>query len=232
MRTSTVITALLLFSYNWISVSGSETLDTVEVHSGEDVTLLCPNISGTPTQTEWFTLVNGTKPRCISSMYKSDNQTTYCDGFKHGFEMSSNMSTVFLKIQQVDLSNSALYFCGFYIGKHTVISSAVHLNVQGNSESVKQDEFKPEKEPDGMTNLMTVILGALTVLLTIVIIVLAVKIRKLHKAVTEQQQERNKNLGSDDLNYAALSFHSKPKRKHKPTSKREPEPNVVYAATR
>ncbi|KAK2862704.1 hypothetical protein Q5P01_002237 [Channa striata] len=70
MKNLVIIASLLLCISNRISVSGSETLDTVEVHSGEDVTLLCPNISGTPTQTEWFTLVNGTKPRCISSICK------------------------------------------------------------------------------------------------------------------------------------------------------------------
>ncbi|KAF3697578.1 hypothetical protein EXN66_Car013258 [Channa argus] len=79
---------------------------------------------------------------------------------------------------------------------------------------------------------MTVILGALIIILTVVVFVLAVKIRKFRTAVTEHDPERNQNLGSDDLNYAALSFQAKPKRKHRPTSDRKPEPNVVYAATR
>uniref|UniRef100_A0A3Q1K6F9 Ig-like domain-containing protein n=1 Tax=Anabas testudineus TaxID=64144 RepID=A0A3Q1K6F9_ANATE len=202
MRSFTLITALLLYSNSWISVSGSES-QTVEVQPGEEVTLLCSNISKHPSSTHWFRVVYRTKPRCISSMYGSDGEASYCDGFQNGFEMSSNTSTVFLKIKPVDLSDSGLYFCGFYINTHTVITSATYLNVQD--------------DPDGTTNLMTVILCGLTVFLTTVIIGLFVKIRKLK---------------TDDLNYAALSFLEKPKRVRKPASESVLEPNVVYAATR
>uniref|UniRef100_A0A7N6BF79 Ig-like domain-containing protein n=1 Tax=Anabas testudineus TaxID=64144 RepID=A0A7N6BF79_ANATE len=188
---------------------------TVEVQPGEEVTLLCSNISKHATQTEWFRVVQRTKPRCISSMYRSDGEASYCDEFQNGFEMSSNTSTVFLKIKRVDLSDSGLYFCGFYINTHTVITSATYLNVQD--------------DPDGTTNLMTVILCGLTVFLTIVIIGLFVKIRKLK---TEHYQFCWHNLASDDLNYAALSFLEKPKRVRKPASESVLESNVVYAATR
>ncbi|XP_023252383.1 uncharacterized protein LOC111647006 [Seriola lalandi dorsalis] len=234
MRSFTLITALLLYSYSWISVSVSVSQSqTVEVQSGEDVTLLCSNISRSPTQTDWFRVVNRTKASCISSMYAPENEASFCDGFQNRFEMSSNISTVFLKIKKVDVSDSGLYFCGFYKGKHTVITDAIHLNVKGNNESDYEEDCNSEEIPGGMTNLMSVVLGGLTVLLTIVVIVLAVKISKLQKAVNEKPQpERKKNLGSGDLNYAALSFQTKPKRNRRPASERELEPNVVYAATR
>uniref|UniRef100_A0A8C9X5J6 Ig-like domain-containing protein n=1 Tax=Sander lucioperca TaxID=283035 RepID=A0A8C9X5J6_SANLU len=205
MRSITLITALLLCSLT------SES-HTVEVQSGGNVTLMCSNISSTQTETEWFRLINRTKLSCISSMYSYDDGKPFCDGFQNGFEMSSNISTVFLKIKRVDLSDSGLYFCGFYINGHTVIASATHLKVQ--------------EESDWMTTLMSVFLGFLTVLtvfLTIVVIVLAVKIRRL---------QTGKDLGSDELNYAALNFQVKPKRGSRPASEREMEPHVVYAATR
>ncbi|XP_028462092.1 uncharacterized protein LOC114574014 [Perca flavescens] len=218
MRSFSLISALLLCSLSWISVSASES-HTVEVQSGGDVTLMCSNISSTPTQTEWFRVINRTKPSCVSSMYGSDGKPSFCDGFQNGFEMSSNISSVFLKIKRVDLSDSGLYFCGFYIDGHTVIAGSTHL--------------KAQEESEGMTNVMIVILGALTVFLTIVVIVLAVKIRKLQTAVIEEPQaERNKDLGSDELNYAALNFQAKTKRSRRPASERELEPHVVYAATR
>uniref|UniRef100_A0A3Q1JBI0 Ig-like domain-containing protein n=1 Tax=Anabas testudineus TaxID=64144 RepID=A0A3Q1JBI0_ANATE len=215
MRSFTLITALLL--YSWISVSGSES-QTVEVQPGEEVTLLCSNISKHATQTDWFRVVNRTKPRCISSLYRSDDEASYCDGFQNGFEMSSNTSTVFLKIKRVDLSDSGLYFCGFYINTHTVITSVTYLNVQD--------------DPDGTTNLMTVILCGLTVFLNTVIIGLFVKIRKLKTVCSDSKHSALQNLASDDLNYAALSFLEKPKRVRKPASESVLEPNVVYAATR
>ncbi|XP_037614621.1 uncharacterized protein LOC119481590 [Sebastes umbrosus] len=218
MESFTLITALLLCSLSWISVSGSES-QTVEVQSGDEVTLTCTNITRIPAQTEWFRLINRTKPSCISSKYKSDDEASYCVGFKNGFEMSSNNSTVFLKIKRVDLSDSGLYFCGFYVDQHTVIGDATLLIVQ--------EEF------DVTANLMSLILVGLTVSLTIVVVVLAVKVRKLQTAVNEEPQpERNKNMGSDELNYAALSFQAKPKRSRRPAPEREMEPHVVYAATR
>ncbi|XP_032400127.1 T-cell immunoreceptor with Ig and ITIM domains-like isoform X3 [Etheostoma spectabile] len=218
MRSFTLISAFLLCSLSWISVSASES-HTVDVQSGGDVTLMCANISKTPAQTEWFRLINGTKPSCVSAMYGSDVKASFCDGFQNRFEMSANISTVFLKIKTVDLSDSGLYFCGIYMGKHTVITNATYLKVQ--------------EESDGMTDVMSVILGALTVSLTIVVIVLAVKIRKLQTAVIEEQQpERNKDLGSDELNYAALNFQAQPKRSRRPAPVRELDPHVVYVATR
>ncbi|XP_074480764.1 uncharacterized protein LOC141761324 [Sebastes fasciatus] len=216
MRSFTLITALLLCSLS--SVSGSES-QTVKVQSGDEVKLTCPNITSGQTQTDWFRVINRTKPSCISSMYGVDGEALYCVGFQNGFEMNSNKSTVFLKIKRVDLSDSGLYFCGFYMKAHTVIADATHLIVQ--------EKF------DVTANLMSLILGGLTVSLTIVVVVLAVKVRKLQTAVNEEPQpERNKNLGSDELNYAALSFQAKPKRSRRPAPEREMEPHVVYAATR
>ncbi|XP_028419513.1 uncharacterized protein LOC114545445 [Perca flavescens] len=233
MRNFTLITALLLCSLSWISVTASES-HTVEVQSGGDVTLMCSNNFSNSPQTEWFRVINRTKPSSLSSMYGSSSEDSFCDGF----EKISNDSAVFLKIKRVNFSDSGLYFCGFYIDGNTVIASATHLKVLLDS--------KTEKKSDGMMNIMSLFLGFLTVLtvfLTIVVIVLAVKIRKLQTAVNEElQPERNKvnpaltyincDLGSDDLNYAALNFQAKPKRSRRPASERELEPHVVYAATR
>ncbi|XP_053199008.1 uncharacterized protein LOC128383405 [Scomber japonicus] len=219
MKSFTLITAFLLCSLSWISVSVYE-LQTVEVQPGGEVTLLCSNISKSPTQAEWFRVVNRTKVSCIASMDGADDEALFCDGFQSvKFDMSSNNSTVFLKITQVDLSDSGLYFCGFYNGTNTVIADVTELHVQ--------------EESDGI-NRMSVILGAVTLLLIMIaIIVLAVKIRKLQTAANaEPPPERNKNLDSDDLNYAALNFQPKAKRTRRPATESETELSVVYAATR
>ena len=121
----------LLCVSGWISVSGSES-QTVDVQSGGEVTLRCSNMSSSPAQAEWFRVINRTKPHCIASMYGADGEASFCDGFQKGkFEMSSDISNIFLKIKPVDLSDSGLYFCGCYRKGHTVISNATLLNVQG-----------------------------------------------------------------------------------------------------
>uniref|UniRef100_A0A3Q2WX47 Ig-like domain-containing protein n=1 Tax=Haplochromis burtoni TaxID=8153 RepID=A0A3Q2WX47_HAPBU len=127
MRSFVLITALIFCSLSWISVSGSE-FQTVEVQDGDEVTLQCSNISAYPTQTDWFRVVNKTKPSCVSSMYGSDSEASFCHGFRNrNFNMSSNVSFVFLQIKRVDLSDVGLYFCGLYISGHTVISNASSL---------------------------------------------------------------------------------------------------------
>ena len=121
----------LLCVSGWISVSGSES-QTVDVQPGEEVTLQCSNMSYSAVHAQWFRVINRTKPHCIASMYGAHRNASFCDGFQKGkFEMSSDISNIFLKIKPVDLSDSGLYFCGCYVKAHIVISSATLLNVQG-----------------------------------------------------------------------------------------------------
>ncbi|XP_071334065.1 T-cell surface glycoprotein CD8 beta chain-like [Trachinotus anak] len=158
------LTALLLSSLSGISVSASE-FQTVEVQSGEEATLLCSNFTSSPSQIIWFRLVNRTQPRCISSMYNSITPASFCSGFENGkFEATSNISTVFLRVKHVDLSDSGLYFCGFFLNKYSVIVSATYLKVR--------------EEPCEVTNLVSVILSGVTIVLTKIIIGLVVKMKR------------------------------------------------------
>ncbi|KAM9426583.1 uncharacterized protein KZ484_020648 isoform 1-T1 [Pholidichthys leucotaenia] len=237
MRSFTLITALLLYSYDLISVIGSE-IQMLEVQPDQDVTLQCSNISRTPTPAEWFRVVNRAKPRCISSLFGNQEDISYCDGLKNGkFEISSNITTVFLKINHVNVSDAGLYFCGFYMDGDTTIVDAVEIRFQGDIESREKIEdhvdCKTQKKSDKVSLLISIILGGLTVFLTAVVIILAVKIRKFQKvANVDVCAERSQNKSSDDLNCAALNFQSKAKRRHRPASERQMESHVAYAATR
>ncbi|XP_049425208.1 uncharacterized protein LOC125884354 [Epinephelus fuscoguttatus] len=214
----TLITALL-WTCSLISVSVSE-FHTVEVQPGEQVTLMCSNFTSFISHIFWFRLTSRANISCISSMLTSDTKASLRDGFQSGkFNMTSNTSTLFLTIQPVDVSDSGLYFCGLNADGNSVVVSATYLNVQEVSAEI--------------TSLTSVILGALLIFLIAVIIGLVVKIRKLHPAHTEGQNlHHSENLGSDDLNYAALSFHQRAKSSRRPPSENQLEPHVVYAATR
>ncbi|XP_023252387.1 uncharacterized protein LOC111647011 [Seriola lalandi dorsalis] len=122
--------AMLTALFCWISVSVSE-FHTVEVQSGEEVTLMCTNFTSSTSHIFWFRLDNRPNATCISSMSSSDASVTFCDGFQNGkFNMTSNITTLFLQIKQADSSDSGLYFCGSYWNNWSIIVSATYLKVQ------------------------------------------------------------------------------------------------------
>lgn len=111
----------------WIAASGSE-FQTSEVQAGKTVTLQCPRIYTYDVMTFWFRLVNGTTVNSIAVKSASLN---YNAEFQPGkFEMTQTTSDVFLKIKQVDVSDSALYFCGF-VSEGRLNLSVMQLKVGG-----------------------------------------------------------------------------------------------------
>ncbi|XP_071334107.1 uncharacterized protein [Trachinotus anak] len=210
----TLITPFILCSLSWISVSGSG-FHTVRGRPGEEVTLLISNISKYESVTFWFRLVNRTQISCISVMIKSDSAAEFCDGYgKENFEMRSNISNLFLKIKQVALSDSGLYFCGFYTSGRPIFS-VIDLHVE---------------EADGVTKLMNAILGGLIVFLVIINGVV-IKVMRPPAAAGEEAQQRE-GLDSSDLRDAALSACSAAMRSRRPPSQREVETHVIYTASK
>ncbi|XP_069375256.1 uncharacterized protein [Paralichthys olivaceus] len=213
----------LLCILSWISVSRCN-FHVVEVQTGEEVTLLCTNYSIVPSHIFWFRLDNRSNTSQISSMLNPDTDAQLSNRFeKEKFSMTSNVSTLFLQIKQVDLSDSGLYICGFTTNRDSrkvpAVYSATYLKVQ--------------EESDAQANLtIKTLMGSLIVLLIIIIIVLVLKIWKLHPGHNEAQDPpHNTNMGSGDLNYAALSFSSRAEQSRRPAGRGELEPNVVYATT-
>ncbi|XP_036968658.1 uncharacterized protein LOC119027502 [Acanthopagrus latus] len=225
MMNFTLIAALSLCSVSWISASVSQS-QTVEAQSGEGVTLWCNNTYNNGAVIFWFRLVDRTEVSCVSVMIHS-KEAKYCEGFQNGkFEMRSSNNTVSLKMHFVVKSDAGLYFCGFYTSG-IITFSVTRLNVKGSNEPPGDEDSGDKRESDGIAMLTSVILGALTVVLVLVIIGLVVKVRKLQTALEENQNpEQRKNVGhDDDVNYAAVTIRPKAKR-------RQQEPNVIYASTR
>ncbi|XP_075307970.1 uncharacterized protein LOC142369511 [Odontesthes bonariensis] len=195
----------------WLFVSGSES-QTVKVLSGDEVTLLCSNFSSARTQIIWFKLVNRTQPCCMSFMFDPSSPASSCGSKNDRFEMRSNISTLFLKVKHVDLSDSGLYFYGYYLGSNPVMASATYLEVEGDSCQNNMTACLVEGTPE----LTKLILGGLSVLLFMVIAGLVVKIKKLQTVRFEQNIRRTESSDSDDVNYAALTFRPATNRIRRP----------------
>ncbi|CAI5672339.1 unnamed protein product [Oreochromis niloticus] len=210
--------AVLLYTFSWISSIVTQ-FYAVEVQAGKEVTMECLNFSRHPGHIFWFKMTSRPNTSIISSMVSAETNASLQDGFQAGkFNMTSNTSVLFLNIKHLDSSDSGLYFCGEYKDEKTIISSGTYLKVQ--------DVF------DGLTNVMTVILGSLIVLLLLVIIGLAAQIRKFHPAQDDgQNPQQSENVDTDDMNYAALNFHPKAKIR-RPVPQSELDTNVVYASTK
>ncbi|XP_039463886.1 uncharacterized protein LOC120437401 [Oreochromis aureus] len=219
----TLISTLGLCNLFLIAVCRAQ---TVEVRPGEEVTLQCSNISTHSSLTFWFRLVNRTMASCISVMFRADKSVAYCDGFHNGsFEMTSNSSTIFLKIKHASVSDSGPYFCGFF----TIfpVFNVIHLYVKDFSDT-DETESITKKECDGMSKLAGLILAPLTVFLINAVIAMAFKIWTLQTAADEGQiLQQSENLDSDE---AAMTLYPAAIIKRRPASQREVETHVFYVS--
>ncbi|XP_036968623.1 uncharacterized protein LOC119027489 isoform X2 [Acanthopagrus latus] len=233
MKSFTLIAALTLCSFSWISASVSQS-QTVEAQSGEGVTLWCNNTYNNGAVIFWFRLVDRTEVSCVSVMIHS-KEAKYCEGFQKGkFEMRSSNNTVSLKMHFVVKSDAGLYFCGFYTSG-IITFSVTRLNVKGGNEPPGDEDSGDKRESGGIAMLTSVIVGALTVFLILVIIIsgLVVKVRRLQKAATEENNPQQcENLLSDQLKDAAVRFYPTSVRSRRPASEREVETHIIYTASR
>uniref|UniRef100_A0A3P9I9K4 Ig-like domain-containing protein n=1 Tax=Oryzias latipes TaxID=8090 RepID=A0A3P9I9K4_ORYLA len=118
-----------------ITVSLSEFV-IEEVQHGGQASLLCSNLSTSIINISWFKMdkranTSRSSNRQIASMCTADSNATVQEEFKNGrFQMSTNTTHVFLNITKVDLSDSGMYCCGFYINNYFVIFDATILQVK------------------------------------------------------------------------------------------------------
>uniref|UniRef100_M4AAL9 Immunoglobulin domain-containing protein n=1 Tax=Xiphophorus maculatus TaxID=8083 RepID=M4AAL9_XIPMA len=204
--------SLMLALLCWVALSAS-LFQTVTVRPDEGVTLRCANLSRIAGHIFWFKLNDGPDVSRISSMSTSEAVPSLHGEFQRGkFTMRSNVTNIFLDIKQVEVTDSGLYFCGFYAEDFPGVFAATYLHVEVSL-------LHQIEEPG---NLLNWTLGGVVIFLAMVIINLVVKIRTFSFIL--------QNLDSCTQNYAALSFPPKAKTNRRPAAEREP--CVLYAATR
>ncbi|XP_033839721.1 uncharacterized protein LOC117386469 isoform X1 [Periophthalmus magnuspinnatus] len=221
-----ILTIVVTGLYIWvIGAFGHKNLTV-----GGNITLSCSNISKTTTQVDWFRVENGTKACCISSLYGYNCEPSYCSGFKHRrFQMSANVTDVFLTIYEVKTSDSGLYFCGFFIKSNIVLGEATYLSVEGDGDPI-HSAVNENSQTDGRSSwifLMAISLGLLSGMLATVVIILVVKYSKLKK-VNRELQDSAREDRSKEVNYAAVNI----KATKRPQTHRQMETHVIYSSTR
>uniref|UniRef100_A0A3B3TWR3 Uncharacterized LOC106946837 n=1 Tax=Poecilia latipinna TaxID=48699 RepID=A0A3B3TWR3_9TELE len=223
----------------WISVSVCQFL-TVSVRPAEDVTLMCSNLSEVLSHISWFKMNSSPNASRISSMLSAESNVSLFDGFHFSkYNMTTNITNLFLTIRDVNISDSGLYFCGLYIAAVGAavpgVFTATHLQVEGKMDVINAAFII--NVSDRLLNLPCMILGCVAVFLTVVIVALAVKIRTIQSGTVSviqlfEQVNLLQNLDPDCLNYAALKSHPKAKNYTRLSDEKELETNVLYAATR
>lgn len=107
------------------------------VNSGSTVSLLCSNILTEPSYIAWFKQINGSLPLCIVTQYVNRRQTDsiYLNGFKKDHvEMSVNQTFSSLKIVNVDVSDSGMFYCGSFLTNYMKFHNKTQLVVvNGNT---------------------------------------------------------------------------------------------------
>eukprot|EP00063_Salmo_salar_P087449 XP_014062284.1 PREDICTED: uncharacterized protein LOC106608707 [Salmo salar] len=175
------VPALVLYGFCLTPVIAVSLPPSVVVHPGDNVTLQCTNVLKVPGHIAWFKQVNISEPLCIASMYSSQPYAQHHNGFQPSHvEMLFGNRILFLKITEVDVADSGLYFCGMY-NHYFIFTNMTVLMVQGYKDSDKEPEQCSEGEhDDGSMYLLplVVILGVVTAVLPIVILILVLKIRR------------------------------------------------------
>uniref|UniRef100_A0A3P9N1D8 Ig-like domain-containing protein n=1 Tax=Poecilia reticulata TaxID=8081 RepID=A0A3P9N1D8_POERE len=220
----------------FISVSVCQ-FHTVSVRPAEDVTLMCSNFSKFFSHVFWFKMNSSPNASRISAMLSAESNVSLSDGFHFSkYNMTSNITNLFLKIKEVNFSDSGLYFCGQYVtaGEAPVpaVFTATHLQVEGKMDFIDFIDAAFYVS-DRLLNLPRMILGCVAVFLTVVIVALVVKIRTIQNGQAERTNlQPSENLDPDGLNYEVLHIRPKAKNKRRPADEKNLKDNVLYAATR
>lgn len=139
-RTHHILTSIVwscsLISVNvsgWITKSDFD-FHSVLVQPGDDVTLLCPNLTNVFKRIFWYKVIPGPNVSRISSMVHVGSEARLYDGFqREKFNMTSNGTNFFLNIKQVNFSDSGLYICGTKPQSCQKIFSETYLQVEGKN---------------------------------------------------------------------------------------------------
>uniref|UniRef100_A0A671N6K9 Uncharacterized LOC107679237 n=1 Tax=Sinocyclocheilus anshuiensis TaxID=1608454 RepID=A0A671N6K9_9TELE len=231
---------LMLFLIGVIFVKQASLTFVKTVNIGTTVTLLCSNILKEPSYIAWFKQTNDSLPLCIATQYVSVNpvDSIYFNGFKKNHvEMSVNKTFSSLKIVNVDVSDSGIFYCGSFLTNHMMFHDKTQLVVNETNhfeEDIASVDCGAAEETLRSCHIyytLTVILSAFFLLLpTVFVIVVLLRLKERNKERSINTWHFNKNLYFyPDFHCAPVSFAKKLNRRPV-RSMSDVETHVVYAA--
>ncbi|XP_062372547.1 uncharacterized protein LOC134059992 [Sardina pilchardus] len=199
------------------------------------------------TSVTWLRQSNRSAPVSIStaSYDQQRNQTSanYHSGFtSQRFTCTMANSICVLEIRGVSVSDSGLYYCGMQPGDTMIYYNATYLTITEKTDAENKENAEEDDSPtavqfcSGMCGTVVLVLGVLSAVLNLVLVLL---ILTKHRAGLRQNTESSGQphsppaqvQDSDSLNYAALSFSGK-RKKRSNFNLQTDNPHVIYAATR
>ncbi|XP_016370136.1 uncharacterized protein LOC107709976 [Sinocyclocheilus rhinocerous] len=160
------------------------------VNIGTTVTLLCSNILKEPSYISWFKQTNDSLPLCIATQYVSVNpvDSIYFNGFKKNHvEMSVNKTFSSLKIVNVDVSDSGIFYCGSFLTNHMMFHDKTQLVVNETSQSkgdITNVDCGATEETLRSCHVyytLTLILSGLVLLPTVLAILILIRLKERNK---------------------------------------------------
>ncbi|XP_076145668.1 uncharacterized protein LOC143127839 [Alosa pseudoharengus] len=146
-------------------------------------------------------------------------------------------STSALEIRNVSVSDSGLYYCGRTLRGYMDFNNVTNLTVTA---SVDESDAKHTETTEdgwfcsGVCGTVVLVLGVLSAVLNVVLVIL---ILTKHRGGLRQNTASGHHTSSppdqvqDSINYAALNFSAKKKRRSNSNLQTD-NPHVIYAATR
>ncbi|XP_060763409.1 uncharacterized protein LOC132872530 [Neoarius graeffei] len=198
----------------------SETLCslTVEVEAGDNATVWCQHELTAPGPIFWYQHTSDLVPLLRGcKRFFTSLQLENCIFFTESerIVMSIHGKNTSLTITAVNVSDTGLYYCSFIDLNQVNFRNSTFLQVKG---SVSSPVFF----------ILTVVFGAVIVILLSVLIFIILKHRETHRGAGAEDKE---DPDSDSLHYAALQF-SKKKIKRNERRDENVDPHVLYSSVR
>ncbi|XP_060763441.1 uncharacterized protein LOC132872560 [Neoarius graeffei] len=212
----------------------SETLCslTVEVEAGDNATVWCQHELSDTGYIVWFKHTSASVPLllgCKKFRTSAPSQNCYFYNEIERIVMSVHGKNTSLTITAVNVSDTGLYYCSFIDLNQVNFRNSTFLQVKDRNKTLSENPDRAKGSvPSSVFFLLTVVFGAVIVILLSVLIFIILKHRETHRGAGA---EDNEDPDSDSLRYAALQF-SKKKTKRSERRDENVDPHVLYSSVR